>query len=179
MRSAPFLNGFIDLHAEECRHQAFDDITRDIRQHRHDERRLEADIHDEHHRDEAADVRHGDADDDIDECIPLEARTAALERTDDRIHDDPGKDIAARRTKQLAEARRAADEDRQPDHAQKRVDEQGDQRLLRRQHESRHAECQRQRRDHARRERQWEGDIRRHAAERHAERYLSHIPCCD
>ena len=169
----------VDLDTEEGRHQALDDIARDVGQYRHDERRLEADVHDEHHRDQAADIRQRDADDNINKSIPFEARLCSLERADDRIDDEPGKDVAARRAEQLAEASRAADKDRQADAAEQDVEEERQERLLRRQHEGRDTECQRQRRDHARRERQWEGDIRRHAAERHAERYLSHIPCCD
>ena len=169
----------VDLDAEEGRHQALDDIARDVGQHRHDERRLEADVHDEHHRDQAADIRQWDADDDVDERIALEVRSCPLERADDRVDDKPSKDVAARRAEQLAEAGRAADKDRQADAAEQDVEEECQERLLRRQHEGRDAERQRQRCDHARRERQWEGDIRRHAAERHAERYLGHIPCCD
>lgn len=169
----------VDLDAEEGRHQALDDIARDVGQHRHDKRRLKADVHDEHHRDQAADIRQWDADDDVDERIALEVRSRPLERADDWVDDEPGKDIPARRAEQLAEAGRAADKDRQADAAEQDVEEKRQERLLRRQHEGRDTECQRQRRDHARRERQREGDIRRHAAERHAERYLSHIPCCD
>jgi len=169
----------VDLDAEERRHQALDDIPGDIRQDRHDKRRSKADIHDEHHRDQAADIRQRDTDDDVHKRIPLETRLRPLECADDRIDNEPGKDVAARRTEQLAEARRAADKDRQADAAEQDVDKERDERLLRRQHESRHAERQRQRRDHARRERQGKGDIRCHATERHAERYLGHIPCRD
>lgn len=169
----------VDLDAEEGRHQALDDIARDVGQHRHDERRLEADVHDEHHGDQAADIRQRDADDDVDERIALEVRRSALQCTDDRIDDEPGNDVAARRPEELAEAGRAADKYRQADAPEQYIDEQRHERLFWRQHESRHAERQRQRRDHAGRKRQRKRNIRRHAAERHAERYLGHIPCCD
>lgn len=133
----------VDLDAEEGRHQALDDIARDVGQHRHDERRLEADVHDEHHRDQAADIRQWDADDDVDERIALEVRSCPLERADDRVDDKPSKDVAARRAEQLAEAGRAADKDRQADAAEQDVEEERQERLLRRQHEGRDTERQR------------------------------------
>ena len=104
-------------------HETFDDIAGNIRQYRHDKRRAQADIHDKHHGDQAADIRQRDADDDVDERIALEVRRSALQCADDRIDDEPGNDVAARRPKELAEAGRAADKYRQADAPKQYIDE--------------------------------------------------------